>query len=177
MRSLSTGEVAKITQSSVQSVIRWIDTGMLKAWRVPGSRFRRVEEGNLRAFMARHNIPLEYLEATSKRVLVVSNNQLLRTVLAPLRLHGLAVTCVPPFEAGMRLVDTPTAAVAIDEALGDSTVQGIVATLNARSGAIPSTTIAVDALDVGADNGHPVSSDVVREYFTHRLRDLLRDQS
>lgn len=174
MRSLSTGEVAKITQSSVQSVIRWINAGMLKAWKVPGSRFRRIEEGNLRTFMVQHNIPLQYLDAGTKRVLVISQDESLRSLMAPLRPHGLPVTCAPPFEAGMKMIDTPIALVVIDESLGESTVKGIVATLHSRATDASASTIAVASLRVQSDGDHRASRDGIIKYLNQRVGEALR---
>lgn len=174
MRSLSTGEVAKITQTSVQSVIRWVNTGMLKAWKVPGSRFRRIEESNLRTFMIKHNIPLEYLDARSKRVLVVSQDQSLCSRMALLRPHGLPVTCAPPFEAGMRMVDSPIALVVIDETLGEPTVKGIVSALLSRAKDAPTTTIAVASLEVQSGGDQRASRHALSEYLNQRVGEALR---
>lgn len=41
-RDLTTGETAKLLRVSIQTVIRLIDTGVLKGYRVPASKFRRV---------------------------------------------------------------------------------------------------------------------------------------
>ena len=38
----TTGEAAKICKVSQQTIIRCFDSGQLKGFRVPGSRFRRI---------------------------------------------------------------------------------------------------------------------------------------
>lgn len=63
---LSTGDVARLTGFSIQTVIRAIDRGLLPAIRVPGSRFRRVYWDDLVVFASKEKIrlrlPLEVKE-------------------------------------------------------------------------------------------------------------------
>jgi len=70
----TTGEVAEICQISQQTVIRCFDSGRLKGFRVPGSRFRRIPRDALIQFMRENGIPLERLQAGKKRVLVVDDD-------------------------------------------------------------------------------------------------------
>ena len=71
----TTGEVAQICKISQQTVIRCFDSGRLKGFRVPGSKFRRIPRENLITFMKENNIPLDQLETGKKRVLVVDDDQ------------------------------------------------------------------------------------------------------
>ena len=43
----TTGEAAKICKVSQQTIIRCFDSGQLKGFRVPGSRFRRIPRMSL----------------------------------------------------------------------------------------------------------------------------------
>jgi excisionase family DNA binding protein len=174
MRSLSTGEAARITKTSVQTVIRWINEGMLKAWKVPGSRFRRIEEKDLRHFMVKHNIPLHFLDTEIERVLFISERGPLCSLVAPLTPHGFPVLCAPPFEAGMRMADSPIALVVIDEALGETKVAQILNTLASRACETPATTLAVDARNTESDSVHQIARDEVVAYFTQRTEEILR---
>jgi excisionase family DNA binding protein len=70
----TTGEVAQICKVSQQTVIRCFDSGRLKGFRVPGSRFRRIPRDALIAFMKSNQIPMEALESGRKRVLVVDDD-------------------------------------------------------------------------------------------------------
>jgi two-component system OmpR family response regulator len=70
----TTGEVAQICNVSQQTVIRCFDSGKLKGFRVPGSRFRRIPRESMIAFMKEHGIPLDQLETGKKRVLVVDDD-------------------------------------------------------------------------------------------------------
>ncbi len=71
----TTGEVADICKVSQQTVIRCFDSGRLKGFRVPGSRFRRIPRDALIAFMKNNSIPLDQLESGRKRVLVVDDDE------------------------------------------------------------------------------------------------------
>ncbi len=71
----TTGEVARTCKISQQTVIRCFDSGRLKGFRVPGSRFRRIPRESLIAFMKENHIPLDQLESGKKRVLVVDDDQ------------------------------------------------------------------------------------------------------
>jgi len=70
----TTGEVADICKVSQQTVIRCFDSGRLKGFRVPGSRFRRIPRDSLISFMKLNNIPLDQLESGRRRVLVVDDD-------------------------------------------------------------------------------------------------------
>jgi excisionase family DNA binding protein len=71
----TTGEVAQICKVSQQTVIRCFDSGKLKGFRVPGSRFRRIPRESLVAFMKENRIPLDQLDSGKKRVLVVDDDE------------------------------------------------------------------------------------------------------
>lgn len=70
----TTGEVAQICKISQQTVIRCFDSGRLKGFRVPGSKFRRVPRAELIRFMKENEIPAERLETGKCRVLVVDDD-------------------------------------------------------------------------------------------------------
>ena len=71
----TTGEVATICKVSQQTVIRCFDSGRLKGFRVPGSRFRRIPRESLVSFMKNNEIPLDHLYSGKKRVLVVDDDE------------------------------------------------------------------------------------------------------
>ena len=70
----TTGEVATICKVSQQTVIRCFDSGRLKGFRVPGSRFRRIPRDSLIAFMRNNGIPPDQLDSGKRRVLVVDDD-------------------------------------------------------------------------------------------------------
>ena len=67
----TTGEAARVCGVSQQTIIRCFDSGKLKGFRVPGSRFRRIPRADLLVFMQANEIPTTALERPKPRVLVV----------------------------------------------------------------------------------------------------------
>jgi two-component system, OmpR family, response regulator len=70
----TTGEAAEICKVSQQTIIRCFDSGRLKGFRVPGSRFRRIPREALLAFMKENGIPADALDNGKKRILVVDDD-------------------------------------------------------------------------------------------------------
>ena len=71
----TTGEAAKICKVSQQTIIRCFDSGQLKGFRVPGSRFRRIPREQLFSFMKENGIPTDALESGKRRILVVDDDE------------------------------------------------------------------------------------------------------
>ncbi|MDZ4656556.1 MAG: response regulator [Bythopirellula sp.] len=71
----TTGEAAKICKVSQQTIIRCFDSGQLKGFRVPGSRFRRIPREQLYAFMRDNGIPTDALDSGRRKVLVVDDDE------------------------------------------------------------------------------------------------------
>ena len=70
----TTGEAAEICKVSQQTIIRCFDSGRLKGFRVPGSRFRRIPRDALMAFMKDNGIPPDALDSGKSKVLVVDDD-------------------------------------------------------------------------------------------------------
>ena len=70
----TTGEAAKICKVSQQTIIRCFDSGQLKGFRVPGSRFRRIPREILYKFMKDNGIPTDALESGRRKALVVDDD-------------------------------------------------------------------------------------------------------
>jgi excisionase family DNA binding protein len=71
----TTGEAAKICKVSQQTIIRCFDSGQLKGFRVPGSRFRRIPRDMLYKFMKDNGIPTDALESGKRKVLLVDDDE------------------------------------------------------------------------------------------------------
>jgi two-component system response regulator RpaA len=54
---LTTGEVAEICNVASRTVGKWVDGGLLKGYRIPGSRDRRIPIPELMQFMKEYGIP------------------------------------------------------------------------------------------------------------------------
>ena len=78
----TTGEAAKICKVSQQTIIRCFDSGQLKGFRVPGSRFRRIPREQLFSFMKENGIPTDALESGKRRILIVDDDEELVELLA-----------------------------------------------------------------------------------------------
>ena len=81
----TTGEAAKICKVSQQTIIRCFDSGQLKGFRVPGSRFRRIPRDILHKFMKDNGSPTDALESGRRKALVVDDDvelvELIRDIL------------------------------------------------------------------------------------------------
>lgn len=71
----TTGEAAKICKVSQQTIIRCFDSGQLKGFRVPGSRFRRIPRDILYRFMKENGIPTDALESGRRKAVVVDDDE------------------------------------------------------------------------------------------------------
>jgi len=71
----TTGEAADICKISQQTIIRCFDSGRLRGFRVPGSKFRRIPREELIRFMRENNIPTDALEGGKRRILIVDDDE------------------------------------------------------------------------------------------------------
>lgn len=100
----TTGEAADICRVSQQTIIRCFDSGRLKGFRVPGSKFRRIPRASLIRFMRDNNIPLDNLDSGKRKVLIVDDDaeivELISDILS--REGGFEIrTASSGYEAGM----------------------------------------------------------------------------
>jgi two-component system, OmpR family, response regulator len=111
----TTGQVARMCGVTKRSVIKWIDSGKLKGYTIPGSKHRRVSRADLLSFMGAHGIPNYPLMVPRRRILIVDDDadfaELLRDALrdqydievAPTALEAAAKVSV--FQPDILLVD------------------------------------------------------------------------
>jgi excisionase family DNA binding protein len=72
----TTGEAADMCKVSQQTIIRCFDSGRLRGFRVPGSRFRRIPREELLRFMRENDIPTDVMDQSrKKRILVVDDDE------------------------------------------------------------------------------------------------------
>src|SRR5947199_7865318 len=71
----TTGEAAEICKISQQTIIRCFDSGRLRGFRVPGSKFRRIPREELIRFMRENSIPTDVLEGGKRRILIVDDDE------------------------------------------------------------------------------------------------------
>ena len=120
---LTTCQAAKICKCSQQTIIRCFDDGKLKGYRVPGSRFRRIPKENLFAFIREFGLPTDALEVSSKRkVLVVDDDpDLVELIVSVLEADRRFETKVATngFEAGMMVKEYRPDIIILDVMLPD----------------------------------------------------------
>jgi len=89
--SLRTGRLARLFGVADKTVVKWIDSGMLLAHRLPGTNDRRVAMRDALAFAAKHHLEMEPLidHAQAAGYLPLCPRALLVSANAPLS-HALA---------------------------------------------------------------------------------------
>lgn len=70
----TTGEAADICSLSQQTIIRCFDSGRLRGFRIPGSKFRKIPRDSLLKFMKENNIPMQNVQSGRKRLLIVDDD-------------------------------------------------------------------------------------------------------
>jgi len=70
----TTGEVADLCRVTKRTVIKWIDSGRLRGYRIPGSRHRRVAAPDLVTFMRDNGLPGYESLAPRRRILIVDDD-------------------------------------------------------------------------------------------------------
>lgn len=118
----TTGEAAKICNVSQQTIIRCFDSGQLKGFRVPGSRFRRIPRDVLYKFMKENGIPTDSLESGKRKALVVDDDlelvELIRDVLEADKRFDVRVAN-NGFDAGMMVREYHPDIIVLDVMLPD----------------------------------------------------------
>lgn len=70
----TTGEAADLCSLSQQTIIRCFDSGRLRGFRIPGSKFRKIPRDSLLKFMRENNIPMMSMQTGKKRLLIVDDD-------------------------------------------------------------------------------------------------------
>lgn len=118
----TTGEAAKICKVSQQTIIRCFDSGQLKGFRVPGSRFRRIPRDVLYKFMKDNGIPTDALESGRRKALVVDDDvELVELITDVLEADGrFEIRCANNgFDAGMMVKEYKPDVLILDVMLPD----------------------------------------------------------
>ena len=74
----TTSQVAKICKVAPRTVSKWIDSGRLRGYRIPGSQDRRIPREHLIKFLKEHGMPLGELEEEGwHKILIIGAEKLL----------------------------------------------------------------------------------------------------
>ncbi len=108
MKTLSTGEIAKLCDVNLRTVIRWIERGALKGFKLPGRGNNRVRVEDFIAFLVEHDIPIppELAGDDNRRVLIVDDEPAIaRSIQRVLRSNGFVTdVAVDGFQGGTKLM-------------------------------------------------------------------------
>lgn len=90
MHALTTGEVAKYCAVNFRTVIRWIERGLLRAYKLPGRGDHRIAVDDFIAFLRKNDMPVPAeLDRSGSRVLIVDDEiPMARSIQRVLRQRG-----------------------------------------------------------------------------------------
>lgn len=106
MRVLTTGEAAKYCGVNFRTVIRWIERGKLKAYKLPGRGDHRIQTDDFVAFLQSNEMPVPTeLMAQNRSILVIEDQpEMASAIRRVLSRHGFEVEVARDgFSAGTML--------------------------------------------------------------------------
>ena len=142
-----------------RTVTKWFDTGRLRGYRIPGSRDRRIPRPQLLAFMRAHGIPIDCLEQTDTRVLIVGGSETLRQELEKLGRYQVHLA-VNRFEAGMMAQQTRPHVVVLETATPDPECLAICRSIKQTEG-LEMTRVAIATGDPAGAGALPPFDDLL----------------
>ncbi|GAA0228971.1 response regulator [Marinomonas primoryensis] len=118
MKTLTTGEIAKICDVHLRTAIRWIERGDLKGFKLPGRGNNRVRHEDFIEFLNQHGMPIpeEFRTDNSKRILIVDDESLLaKSIQRVLKGAGYdTMIATDGFSAGSKLNSEKPALMTLD---------------------------------------------------------------
>lgn len=126
-KSYSSGDVAKICNVTPRTIIRWISSGKLRAFKLPGRGNNRIAEQDLLSFLHANEMPIPAdLVVVEDRhcVIIGSDKHFVRHVKRIVRDADYFTHVVSdPFEAGLYIASKQPALVVLDEHAFDEDTQ------------------------------------------------------
>lgn len=117
-RMMTTGEIGRYCGVHLRTVLRWIEQGRLKAFKLPGTRGdNRIPLSEFLAFLKSNNMPLPTeLQPVSRRVLVVDDERPMAMTMQRLLRHaGFEVqVALDGLQAGVLLQSFAPAVMTLD---------------------------------------------------------------
>ncbi|MBU0755806.1 MAG: response regulator [Planctomycetes bacterium] len=129
-RVYTTGDVARICNVTIRTVIKWFESGELKGFKIPNSRDRRIPRENLIAFMQKHGMPLQNIDLDNRRRILVADDEdgilfVLKKFLGDIGIFDIE-TASSGLETGMKLTSFRPHLLLLDHLLGDTTSNEVV---------------------------------------------------
>lgn len=126
----TTGEISRISGVAPRTVTKWIDSGILAGFRIPGSTDRRVPHKNLIRFLTDRNMPMDGLQRDEYRVLLIGVDVLTSdAVHACLDAQAKILDSCNLFAAGMLAIDQRPQAIVVDAVIGSGELGALAARL------------------------------------------------
>jgi len=132
----TTGEVAKICNVTIRTVIKWFESGILKGFKIPNSRDRRIPHDNLIAFMEENGFPLKNIETSNRRRILIADDEegilfVLERFLSDIGIFDVD-TARSGYEAGIKTVSFRPHILVLDHLLGDTDSREVSRSLRAN---------------------------------------------
>jgi excisionase family DNA binding protein len=108
IKSLTTGDIAQYCDVNLRTVIRWIDKGSLKGYKLPGRGNNRVTVDNFLVFLKENNMPIptEFLSNNKTTLIVDDDQDMASAIKRVLKKNGFKCdTATNGFLAGSKLME------------------------------------------------------------------------
>ena len=93
VRVLTTGEAAKYCGVNFRTIIRWIERGRLKAYKLPGRGDHRIREPDFVAFLMENDLPIpdEFAPVCRSALIIEDNPEMASAISRVLRREGFNI--------------------------------------------------------------------------------------
>ena len=183
IKSLTTGEIASHCDVNLRTVIRWIDKGSLKGYKLPGGGNNRVKQEDFLVFLQENNMPIPAeLEAANKNILIVDDEIAVAEAIqrVTLRAGYSNMIATDGFQAGALLASYKPALMTLDLSMPGLDGFEVLKFTRAKQALSAVKILVISALDeqqlkkakdLGADAvlGKPFSNDELRETIRRLL--------
>lgn len=115
--TFTTGDIAKYCQVNFRTVIRWIDRGLLKAYKLPGRGDNRISLDDLLVFLHENDMPIPVeLTRANNRILIVEDDPVTAKILEVVLQKAEFETSIAPtgFHAGVLLSEFSPSLITLD---------------------------------------------------------------
>ncbi|SFV18032.1 response regulator [Pseudoduganella namucuonensis] len=145
---LTTGEAARICGVNFRTVSRWIERGLLPAYKLPGRGDKRVLGEDLRRFMLENNIPDRSIPAALPRRILIADDEpaMARAIARVLHMAGFETAIASNgFEAGALLPTFKPGVMTLDLRMPGTDGMAVLRFMQTAELAVPTRILVVSA--------------------------------